>query len=265
METSYTPSQTYIEEFNPVDYFKTYYHPKEGTMTGDWLNFVLQNLHEIFTSGGVKGDILIDFGAGPSIYHLLSACEAFNNIITSDFLQQNREQLEKWLRKDPNAFDWTPIVKYVCELEGKSDSESCKKKEEKLRRTVTKVVKCDALKKNPFESVEMPQADCLISCLCLEAPCKDVESFTNALRNLKVFLKPGGHIIIQNVLNCTYYYVGKKRFSSLSISKEELETAVKEAGYEIVKLKVIPCTDKPRVDISDYDGFYYVHARKPSA
>ncbi|KAM5142363.1 nicotinamide N-methyltransferase-like [Mantella aurantiaca] len=263
METPYTSSQTYIDEFDPVDYYRMYYHPEEGSITGEWVHFVLRNLHETFTSGCVKGDLLIDFGAGPTIYHLLSACEAFDNIITSDFLEQNRAQLQKWLRKDPDAFNWTPIVKLVCELEGNSDDESCKKKEEKLRRTVTKVLKCDALKKNPYDPVKMPQADCLISCLCLEAPCKDVESFTDVLRNFKGLIKPGGHIILQSVLNCTYYYVGEKKFFCLAISKEELETAFKEVGYEIVKLKVIPFAEKPEKDIGSHDSYYFLHARKP--
>ncbi|XP_077314273.1 nicotinamide N-methyltransferase-like [Lithobates pipiens] len=262
METPYTSSQTYIDEFDPVDYYRTYYHPEEGTITGEWLDFALRNFHETFTSGGVKGDLLIDFGAGPTIYQLLSACEAFNNIIISDFLEQNRAQLQKWLRKDPDALDWTKIVKLVCELEGNSDDESCKKKEEKLRRTVTKVLKCDALKKNPYDPVEMPQVDCLISCLCLEAPCKDVESFTNVLRNLKSIIKPGGHIVIQSVLKSSYYYVGQKRFFSLSITKEELEMAFKEAGYEIVKLKVTPWTEKREMHTFHHDGYYFVHACK---
>ncbi|XP_073459219.1 indolethylamine N-methyltransferase-like isoform X1 [Aquarana catesbeiana] len=213
--------------------------------------------------GCIKGDLLIDFGGGPTIYQLLSACEVFKNIISSDFVENNRAEVEKWLRKDPDAFDWTPIVKMVCELEGNSDSESCKKKEEKLRRTVTKVLTCDALKKNPFEPVKMPQADCIISCLCLETPCKDVETFTNALRNLKALIKPGGHIVIQSVLNCSYYYVGKKRFFCLAITKEELEKAYRDAGYEIVKLKAIPLTEKLSLDLTDENGYYFIHARKP--
>ncbi|KAM5142362.1 nicotinamide N-methyltransferase-like [Mantella aurantiaca] len=263
METPYTSPQTYIDEFDPVDYYRMYYHPEEGYITEEWANFVLRNLHETFTSGDVKGDLLIDFGAGPTIYHLLSACEAFNNIITSDFLDQNLRQLQKWLRKDPDALDWTHIVKLVCELEGNSDNESCRKKEEKLRRTVTKVLKCDALKKNPYDPVVMPQADCLLSCLCLEVTCKDVESYIDVLRNLKGLIKPGGHIILHSALNTSYYYVGEKKFYSLAITKEELETAFKEAGYEMVKLKVIPCTEKPEKDLSNQDGYYFLHARKP--
>ncbi|XP_040182004.1 nicotinamide N-methyltransferase-like [Rana temporaria] len=261
METPYTSSQTYIDEFDPVDYYRAYHHPEERTITGEWSDFALKNLHETFTSGGVKGDLLIDFGAGPAIYHLLSACEAFNNIITSDFLEQNRVQLQKWLRNDPDAIDWTKTVKLVCELEGNSDSESCKRKIEKLRRTVTKVLKCDALKKNPFDPVEMPQADCLLSCICLEAPCKDVESFTNALRNLKALIKPGGHILIQSLLNCSYYCVGQKTFSYLPITKEELEESFKKVGFEILKLKITPFAEN--TDMSNGDSFYFVHARKP--
>ncbi|XP_073459220.1 nicotinamide N-methyltransferase-like isoform X2 [Aquarana catesbeiana] len=264
METTpYTSPQTYIDEFGALAYCKAYYDPKQETYAREWVDFALQNFHEVFTSGCIKGDLLIDFGGGPTIYQLLSACEVFKNIISSDFVENNRAEVEKWLRKDPDAFDWTPIVKMVCELEGNSDSESCKKKEEKLRRTVTKVLTCDALKKNPFEPVKMPQADCIISCLCLETPCKDVETFTNALRNLKALIKPGGHIVIQSVLNCSYYYVGKKRFFCLAITKEELEKAYRDAGYEIVKLKAIPLTEKLSLDLTDENGYYFIHARKP--
>lgn len=261
MQTPYSESQTYIEEFNPLDYYQTYYGTGQGIFVQEWTDIALRNLHETFGPGGVKGDLLIDFGAGPTIYHLLSACEVFNSIITSDFLEQNRTELEKWLRKDPDALDWTHIVKFVCELEGNSDNS--KKKEETLRRKVTKVLKCDALAEKPYDPVPMPQADCLISCLCLEAPCKDLEAFTNILKKFKELLKPGGHIIIQSVLNCTFYYVGKKCFSCLCLTKDDLEKAFIEAGYEIVKFKVLPRSEKAGMDISDYDSYYYVHARKP--
>ncbi|XP_063799298.1 nicotinamide N-methyltransferase-like isoform X2 [Pseudophryne corroboree] len=261
METPYSTPQTYIDDFNPMDYLQTYFSPGQGVAVGEWTDFVLQNLHEIFTSGRVKGDTLIDFGAGPTIYHLLSACEVFNNIITSDFLEQNRREVQKWLRKDLDAFDWTPIVKYVCELENNSDN--WQEKEAKLRRKVTKVLQCDALKKNPYDPEVMPEADCLLSCLCLEGPCKDPEAFCNTLKSFYDLLKPGGHLIILSVLNGTFYFVGQKKFSCLSLTREDLERAFKKAGFEIEELKVVPRNDKSRMDITDYDSLYCVHARKP--
>lgn len=67
---------------------------------------------------GLQGDVLIDIGSGPTIYQLLSACESFKEIIATDYTDQNLQELEKWLKKEPGAFDWSPVVTYVCELEG---------------------------------------------------------------------------------------------------------------------------------------------------
>ncbi|XP_069804623.1 nicotinamide N-methyltransferase-like [Dendropsophus ebraccatus] len=261
MANTFTSQQTYIDEFNPKDYLQTYYVPGGGLLVGEWTDFVLQNLHDTFTKGEVRGETLLDFGAGPTIYHLLSACEVFDKIITSDFLEQNRAEFQKWLKKDPDAFDWTHIIKFVCDLEG--NRETCEEKAEKLRSKVTEVLKCDALKKNPYDPVVVPPADCLLSCLCLEAPCKDIKSYCNVLKNFQDLIKPGGHLLILSAMNCTFYYVGQKYFSSMTTRKEELEMAFKEAGYQIVKAVYTPRADKSRMDITDYDTNYFIHARKP--
>lgn len=261
METPFTTQQTYVAEFTPLDYVQTYYVAEGGVLQGEWTDFVLRNLHKTFTAGGVKGDTLIDFGAGPTIYHLLSACEVFDKIITSDFLEQNRAELQKWLKKDPNAFDWTHVIKHVCELEG--SSENYQEKAEKLRSKVKDVLKCDALKRNPFDPIVLQPADCLLTCLCLEAPCEDIKSFCTVLKNFKDLIQPGGHLLILSVLDATFYYVGNQYFSSMTTRKEELEEAFKEAGYEIEKAVYAPRKDTSRMDIADYKGFYYIHARKP--
>ncbi|MEE6520342.1 hypothetical protein FKM82_018180 [Ascaphus truei] len=143
------------------------------------------------------------------------------------------------------------------------DSENWKEKEGTLRRTVKQVLKCDVLKRNPFEPEVLPPADCILSCLCLEAPCKDIKSLCNTLKNFHDLLKPGGHLIVLSSLNCSFYYVGQKCFYCMAITKEGLELAFKGAGYEIEKLEVVPREDRSALNISDYDSCYFVHARKP--
>ena len=69
-------------------------------------------------AGGLGGDILIDVGTGPTIYQLLSACEAFREIIMSDYSELKLREVDKWLKKEPGAYDWSPAMQYVCELEG---------------------------------------------------------------------------------------------------------------------------------------------------
>ncbi|XP_063291695.1 nicotinamide N-methyltransferase-like [Pelobates fuscus] len=257
MDTRVSGPETFIKKFNPKEYYDSYYALDEGAMLEERTDFILRNLHEIFSSGVVKGNTLIDIGAGSAIFELLSACEVFTNIIISDFLEQNLTELKKWLKKDSNMLDWTPYVKFVCDLEGKSAN--LEEKEEKLRQTVKQVLKCDVLKKNPFEPLVLPPADCLIGCFCLESACKDMATYCNTLKSLKDLLKPGGHIIIQSALNGTFYYVGRKKFHPLTTTKKDIEKAVIEAGYEILKFVV----KQSRSHNSDYDSLYCVHARKP--
>ncbi|XP_063799291.1 indolethylamine N-methyltransferase-like [Pseudophryne corroboree] len=252
--------QKYIDDFNPVDYYQTYYAAGTENVIGEWIEFVLPILHETFTKGGVKGDTLIDFGSGPTIYQILSACEAFNNIILSDFLEANLDELQKWMRKDPKALDWTHVIKYVCELEG--NRHSIEEKAEKLRSKVKQVLKCDALKNNPYDPIVLPPADCLLTCLCLEAPCETIESYCNVLKNFQNLIKPGGHLLVLSMLNSKHYYVGDKRFTCLYITKDDLEKAFKDAGYEIERVIVTPRSNTSHMDVCSHDSHYYVHARK---
>ncbi|XP_075695863.1 nicotinamide N-methyltransferase-like [Rhinoderma darwinii] len=256
-----TSQQTYIDEFNAKDYLQRYYVAGEGIHAGEWTDFVSQYLHETFTKDGVRGDTLLDVGSGASIYQLLSACEVFDKIIASDLLEQNRAEFQKWLKKDPDAFDWTHIIKFVCELEG--NREKPEGKAEKLRSKVKEVLKCDVMKRNPYDPIVLPPVDCLLCCLCLESACKDIKSYCNVLKNFKDLIKPGGHLLIMSVTNATFYLVGEKYFIPVTTRMDELEMAFKEAGYQIERAAYTPRINKSRMDVTDYEHKYFIHARKP--
>ncbi|NXT03631.1 NNMT methyltransferase, partial [Jacana jacana] len=207
---------------------------------------------------GLRGKTLIDVGCGPTIYQLLSACEHFQEIIALDYTDQNRQELEKWLKKEAGAFDWRPVVEYVCELEG--GRQTWAEKEEKLRKKVRQVLKCDVTKANPTDPVTLPPADCAVSTLCLEAACKDLATFRSALRNVGSLLKPGGHLVMVTVLRETYYAFNKQVFSCLHLEKAAVEEAVEGAGFEVTFSEVQPC---PPGDVrADCDAVLSLVARR---
>uniref|UniRef100_A0A8D0E8B4 Nicotinamide N-methyltransferase-like n=1 Tax=Salvator merianae TaxID=96440 RepID=A0A8D0E8B4_SALMN len=179
---------------------------------------------------GIKGDTLIDIGTGPTIYQFLSACESFREIIATDYADQNREELQRWLKRDPDAFDWTPVVKYVCELEG--DREKRAEKENKVRSRGVQVLKCDVTQPEPLAPQAVPPADCLLSLLCLEGACKDLPPYHSALKNISSLVKPGGHLVLYTILDETFYMVGQRPFSCLYLRQEDVEEAVKEARID---------------------------------
>ncbi|XP_078540096.1 nicotinamide N-methyltransferase-like [Lissotriton helveticus] len=262
MESENVEQQRFLTDFDSSEYLKMYYGAECGSVSNEhWLPFILPKLHETFSEGAVQGDTLIDFGTGPSIYHLLSACESFKTIIATDISDMNRREIEKWLKNEPGAFAWSPVVKMVCELEG--DSTKWMEKEHKLRRIIKQVQKCDVLKANPLDPVTPPPADCVMSIRCLESACKDVKSYCEVLKMFRTILKPGGYLVIASGLHGSFYYVGQSIFPCLYIRQEDVEKAFIDAGFEIVKMEVKQKTDLSTNHISDYYASYFVLGRRP--
>ncbi|XP_020035708.1 nicotinamide N-methyltransferase [Castor canadensis] len=259
MESGFTSKDTYLSHFHPRDYLQKYYNfGSRDSAENQILRHLLKTLFKIFYLGDVKGDLLIDIGSGPTIYQLLSACESFKEIIATDYTDQNLQELEKWLKKEPGAFDWSSVVTYVCDLEG--NRVKGPEKEEKLRQVVKQVLKCDVTQSQPLGEVPLPQADCLLSTLCLDAACPDLPTYRTALKNLSSLLKPGGFLVIIDVLKSSYYMVGEQRFSSLSLDQEEVEAAVKEAGYTIEQFEVI--SQSYSSTTADNEGLFSLVGRK---
>ncbi|XP_043846520.1 nicotinamide N-methyltransferase-like [Dromiciops gliroides] len=261
MESNFTTKDVYLNHFNPRTYLQTYYTFGPGPSNeSQILMHILKKLSETFSSGRVKGDLLIDIGTGPTIYQLLSACESFKEIVASDYSDHNREEFNHWLKKEPEAFDWSSVVKYVCELEG--DREKWTEKEEKLRKRVKQVLKCDITQSQPLDPVSLPQADCLLVTYCLESACKDLPTYDQALKNLSSLLKPGGFLVILSALKCSYYMVGDQRFSNLFLTQEEIKAAIEKAGFISEQSEIIP--ELYSRAYTDNEGALYSVGRKPN-
>ena len=133
-------------------------------------------------------------------------------------------------------------------------------KEEKLRRAVKQVLKCDVTQSQPLGAVSLPPADCLLSTLCLDAACPDLPAYRTALRNLSSLLKPGGYLVIVDALRSSYYMIGEQRFSSLCLGREAVEASVREAGYTIKQFEVISQSYSPTT--ADNEGIFFLVGQK---
>uniref|UniRef100_A0A6I8NYG3 Indolethylamine N-methyltransferase n=1 Tax=Ornithorhynchus anatinus TaxID=9258 RepID=A0A6I8NYG3_ORNAN len=236
---SFTGGDIYQRDFLPKDYLATYYSFDSGPDPEyQMLKFNLECLFQTFVQGDLRGDTLIDVGSGPTIYQVLAACESFREIILSDFTNPNREELQRWLRAEPGAHDWTPAVQYACELEGNRDK--WPEKEAKLRRKVTQVLKCDANKPNPLEPLELPPADCVLTMLALECACHDLNAYRAALCHLAGLLKAGGRLVTTVTLELDSYLVGERKFSCVRLQQEGIEAAFRDAGFHIERLQHSP-------------------------
>nr|XP_008123424.1 PREDICTED: nicotinamide N-methyltransferase-like [Anolis carolinensis] len=141
-----------------------------------------------------------------------------------------------------------------------SKLETWPEKQEKLRRTVKQVLKCDVTLANPFHPLVVPPADCVLSSCCLEGASKDFPAYRSALKNVAFLVKPGGHLILVIPLEATYYMAGQSKFSDCFVKPEMVKVAVKEVGFDIV------CFENLNVDfpvaLSDVKAFGFLVAQK---
>ncbi|XP_075459243.1 nicotinamide N-methyltransferase-like [Ascaphus truei] len=246
------------EEFDPKGLVDTYFCDENFPLIDESVGFPLKKLHETFSSGRVRGDTLIDISSGPAVYQLLSASDIFKEIIVIEFSDPSIQELEKWLKNDPETPDWSYAAKALCDLEG--NREEWQVKEDKVRRVVKQVVKWDVSKDKPLDPVVLPQVDCVISFWCLHLISKDKEAYRRNLRKFASLLKIGGHLLLFGVLNGTYYMIGEHKFFSLTFDEKFLREALRDAGYVIEHMDVLP--SRKGCDLVDGEHLVYVIARK---
>uniref|UniRef100_A0A8C0I0V7 Indolethylamine N-methyltransferase n=1 Tax=Balaenoptera musculus TaxID=9771 RepID=A0A8C0I0V7_BALMU len=261
MEGKLYTGEDYKKEFDSQNYLKTYYTFDSGTVAeNEIFKFNLKNLFETFSSAGVRGVVLINTGPGPTIYQLLSACEAFREIIASDYSEQNPREVKKWLKKEPGAYDWSPAMQYVCELEGDRYPRPPSRSDEVSPSPRRRLLKCDANQPHPLGPAQVPPVDCVLTLLALECACHDVDAYRAAGRGLVSLLKPGGHLDTAVALRTQRYMVGAKKFFGLHLEKETVEKALQEAGCQVLRCQYSPVSYSEAHCINE--GICFVVARK---
>ncbi|XP_068099312.1 nicotinamide N-methyltransferase-like [Hyperolius riggenbachi] len=256
----FTNTSKYEETFDPRCYLDFFYIG-QGSLAEDFIQAQLENFHKLFSSGKVKGKTVIDIGTAPCIYQLLSACEAFDEIIATWHTKRELRELQKWQNREAYAHDWSSIMKYVCELEG--NRVTVEEKETKLRGKIKQTLFCDVSQTNPMAPADLPKVDCVITIECLEVACRNHKAYSLALKNISNLLKPGGHLVIGGDLETSYYMMGDHMVSSLPVTEKFLRDVLGENGYHIIDLKVYHLPEgKIDPKLSDYGAFYFLHAQK---
>ncbi|MEE6484647.1 hypothetical protein FKM82_013962 [Ascaphus truei] len=240
MDSSY--KQYHHVDIDPRIILDTYACAENNDLQDEMVEYPLKQLYKAFTSGGVSGDTLIDITMGPALFHLLSASEIFKEIIVLEPVETHHAELEMWLKKDPGSFDSSHLSKYVCDMEGKG--EGWQEKEDKTRRAVTRVLKCDLTKANPSKPVVLPQVDCLFTAACLDVCSKHQDEYRSILKNMSSLLKVGGYLLLFGFLNMSYFKLGEHTLHILTYDEKFLRQALNDTGYIIQSLDVFSSKKK---------------------
>ena len=212
---------------------------RDPTLDHRW-KYQLDKLHGTFQTIGASADSLrvLDFGCGPVLQNSISAVPYASEIVFCDFAAPNREAINKWLRNDPDAFNWSPKFDYVVKtLEGKGEKET-REREERMRK-VAKVAFCDILSPTPMEKGFEGPYDVIIECGTINVACTELDSYKRCMKKLtsNSLLKPGG-VYANHAINSTevkenvHYPVGDQWYTFMCLPAENVASVLRECGFE---------------------------------
>ena len=242
--------EAYDLKFDPHEYLKFY------TEVSPVHKFPLKVIHDMFQSYGTApaGLKVLEFGSGPVPIYQCSTPLHASEVVFAEYTERNRKVLQKWLDKDPDAFDFTPFFKYVVQdLEGKGEDEVIKRQDE-LRALVKGVIPCDILS-DPILTVpgyEGPY-DVITSSFCLPGSVGSLEGFDEAIKKLTAYLRPGGVLLLNDAEGPSdkdrFYYVGNEKFPSIKITADFLRSVLENNGYRNITITRLAYDDANLMEV----------------
>ena len=166
--------------------------------------------------------------------------------------------------KDPSAFNWSPYFKHVVQtLEGKTEQHVAER-EERMR-SLVKVVACNITLNPPIEKGYEGPYSIIISSLCLESSCENVEEYRAGVAKLSSLLKPGGLLLIYSIDRQPEekegrYLVGSNYFYDFSVCYDLLASAFEEVGLSIFSVNRLEKKSDPAID--NCEKYMFVCAEK---
>ncbi|XP_068102613.1 indolethylamine N-methyltransferase-like [Hyperolius riggenbachi] len=254
------PKKFYHEhDFDSRHYLETYYSDKPGmAFAEDSLKFPVVISHYLFSSGIVKGDVLIDISSGSLIHHLYSACDVFKDIILLKLNERCTMETSRWKDTRTGAFTWAHASSHAAKLEGKSAE--IQDKDEQLKTSISHVISCDFENENITYPVVLPLADCVTSLLILDFISNNEDKYIKNLEKISKLLRPGGHVIIGALLNASYFLVAGEKFHILKYDESFVKAALSKLGFVIDYCAVQRRRDDSK--LTDYKAVMFIAAFK---
>ena len=242
---SIKPEKVECSDFDPKLYVSETYFDNAVFVRAH--KYVLQKFHQ-FLIGSKPGLKILEVGAGPVMVHAISAAQYASEIVLSEYSDNFRSALQKWVDGDPTAHDWSMYFKYVVEdLEGKTEKDA-KERETQLRKAIKAVVPCDVTKDPLLPPEYMGQYDLVTTVACLEIACRTRDSYKAAIGRIFKLLKPGGRIVMfgaekdaafESAVEGVELVIGNQGYSALAITREFVKETLEDTGFSDVQLTVI--------------------------
>ena len=179
-------------------------------------------------------------------------------IIFSEFLDANQNEIRKWIHDDPVAANWDIYFQHVLGLEKTSNSkENIEKRKTSLRQKIKDIVPCDLFKENPLQPETYREFDVLSVNFCPESITDNEEDFLTSVQNFTSLLKKNGLLVMCLLKNASRYKVGELYFPAYPVNEAYISDTLEQFSYNDITIRSVPA----KCD-SGYEGLIALTATK---
>lgn len=259
------PSKTKIkyspwEKWDSGLYLKTYF-PYVRKDEDETLKFLVHGLKKWHVQNKHKNPTALEFGAGPMVVHALAIAPYVSSVHLADYLQSNLDEIRKWLNNQKAAFDWSPFVHRILELEGQEPTPArIRQRTGLLRKKAKKILRCDASLAFPLNNGK--QRYPLVTMLfCADSATSSIETWRAYMKNILNLVEPSGTILLAALHNCSFYKLGRNFFPCANITKRDLYDILLESGFRRSEI-AIDIKKVPECKAEGYSSLVFARATK---
>jgi hypothetical protein len=207
----------------------------------------------------------LEFGAGPTLHHLLPLAPRAAAIDVADLLDDNLGALRAWIGRRPGAHDWRPFTRHVLACEGRTATATqVAAREALLRHRVRRLVRADAAHPDPLGAAGRARYGIVLSCFCADSATDDKATWARYMRHIGSLVAPGGLLLLAALRRCRAYGVGERRFPSADVDECDIAAQLHAGGFAPAGTR-IEVVAVPRQRPLGYDGIVLAAARREPA
>ena len=236
--------ESYQRSFDAEKYHRLFYSLDPSIASAAELPCLQQRLsflHEFYSQSGLQDAAILELGAGPTVYTLISAVPYAQRIVLADISTSVLERIRGWKERRPDCLDFTALFKHVVqELEGKG-SEETMARENSLRDRIVELTKCD-FRDHSHPLFQSTQFDVVSVHFCLHCS-ESADCYADHVKKLSSVLCPGGFLLLSDCLEQTLFTnlgnTAEKIPYPLCLTSDILLDSLRQSGLEITKQKTL--------------------------
>lgn len=245
-----------LRDWDARQYLDYYYgHANVPADEAVMFRFVARGLSEIGRQFGTA----LDLGCGPCLHHAAQAIPWVQRLDMADYQESNLEEIRRWLRAEPGAFDWSVFIgtaRGVLDVEGNGGTLA---EREALMRARIHLLRCDL--RDPLPLGTAVQYPLVTSYYCTEWVLPTVAGWHETMQKVTSLVEPGGWLILAGVHATEYCMINGKRVPCARITNAELHRAFASNGFDPGTLK-LDVTPGLAPDVSGIQGTFMVIAQR---